>query len=69
MSLKKLYTDALLGETLREFRKGRKYIGGDEDETGEQVGENKTNPQGHEFGPNSPRLADTAGAGGSEHLS
>lgn len=26
MNLKKLYLDNLLGKTLREFRKGRKYI-------------------------------------------
>ena len=35
MTLKKLYADALLGESLREFRKGRKYINRHGDGLGE----------------------------------
>ncbi len=68
MSLKKLYADALLGETLREFRKGRKYIGGPDDESNEENAQYMSHLRGHEFWPTSPRLSETIGLGASKDI-
>ena len=56
MNLKKLYADALLSKTLREFRKGRKYIGGHGDESKDDIIHDKRYIQGNGFRPNAPRI-------------
>ena len=66
MNLKKLYVDALLGNTLREFRKGRKYIGGPDDEENTEY---KLHFPSRRFGANSPRLQETIGLGARKKLS
>ena len=62
MSLKKLYADALLGNTLREFRKGRKYIGGHGGESDDKIIHDKRYIQGYGFRPNTPRIFESTGS-------
>ena len=62
MNLKKLYADALLGKTLREFRKGRKYIAGHGDESGEDITKDKRYLRSYGSRPNAPRLIESTGS-------